>query len=196
WFLGSPDSGGGPRSAVLPLWGRNVSVEGFPRISDYGLIGDARTAALVSRYGSVEWCCFPHFDSPSAFAAILDRERGGFFSLCPADEFSSEQRYIENTNVLQTTFQTGSGRVRILDLFSVTNEDQKRRAFWPDHEILRIVEGLEGEVRIVTRYAPRPDYGKNIFPLENRGNIGIACSCDEKLLLLRTTLPEIGRAHV
>ena len=166
-----------------------MSVEGFPRISDYGLIGDARTAALVSRYGSVEWCCFPHFDSPSAFAAILDRERGGFFSLCPADEFSSEQRYIENTNVLQTTFQTGSGRVRILDLFSVTNEDQKRRAFWPDHEILRIVEGLEGEVPIVMRYAPRPDYGKNIFPLENRGNIGIACSCDEKLLLLRTTLP-------
>ena len=164
-------------------------MERFPGISEYGLIGDARTAALVSRYGSVEWCCFPHFDSPSAFAAILDRERGGLFSLCPADECSSEQRYIENTNVLETTFQTGSGRVRIIDLFSVTTEAQKRKELWPDHEILRIVEGLEGEVPIVMRYAPQPDYGKNVHPLESRGNIGIACSVDEKLLLLRTTLP-------
>ena len=110
----------------------------------------------------------PHFDSPSSFAAILDGERGGLFSICPAGEFSSEQRYVEDTNVLETTFETASGRVRLMELFSVTTEEQKRKEFWPDHEILRIVEGLSGEVPMLVRYAPRPDYGKGIRPLERR----------------------------
>jgi GH15 family glucan-1,4-alpha-glucosidase len=164
-------------------------VQGFPGISDYGLIGDGRTAALVSRFGSIEWCCLPHFHSPSIFAAILDRERGGFFSICPVGEFSSEQHYVEDTNILQTTFQTASGTVRVTDLFSVTSEEQKRKELWPDHEILRIVEGVRGQVSMLARYAPRPNYGEKVRRLERRGNMGIACACGEKSVLLRTTLP-------
>src|ERR1043165_9884063 len=100
--------------------------EEFPKISEYGLIGDARTAALVSKFGSIEWCCLPHFDSPSFFGTILDRDRGGYFSISPAVAFSSEQHYLEDTNVLQTTFKTDTGVVRIVDFFSVTTEQGKR----------------------------------------------------------------------
>jgi GH15 family glucan-1,4-alpha-glucosidase len=161
----------------------------FPKISEYGLIGDARTAALVSKYGSIDWCCLPHFDSPSFFAAILDRDHGGYFSISPVNRSTSEQRYLEDTNVLETTFQTDAGSVRILDFFSVTTEQGKRRQLWPDHEILRIVEGLSGDVLLRMSFVPRPEYGKHMVALENRGALGIACSCHEKQLLLRTSLP-------
>jgi len=160
-----------------------------PPISHYGLIGDTRTAALVSRLGSIDWCCFPQFDSPSFFGAILDQNAGGWFSICPVGRFSSEQRYLEDTNVLETIFETDGGRIRLLDFFSVTTETEKRKRLWPDHEILRLVEGISGEVRVRLEFAPRPDYGKKVPALENRGNLGIACSCNEKLFLLRTSLP-------
>jgi GH15 family glucan-1,4-alpha-glucosidase len=166
-----------------------MSEHQVPSISDYGLIGDTRTGALISNLGSIDWCCFPHFDSPSFFAGILDRNRGGCFSICPSGRFSSEQRYVKDTNVLETTFETASGRLRVLDLFSITTEEWKRKQLWPDHEILRIVEGISGEVSVRMRYEPRPDYGKKAVALESRGNLGIACSCDQMLLLLRTSLP-------
>src|ERR1051326_3096237 len=166
-----------------------IEARQFPKISEYGLIGDARTAALVSKCGAIEWCCLPHFDSGSFFASILDRDGGGYFSISPADPFVSEQRYLEDTNVLETTFRTGAGSVRILDFFSVTTEQGKRRQLWPDHEILRIVEGLSGDVLLRMSFVPRPEYGKHMVALENRGALGIACSCHEKQLLLRTSLP-------
>src|ERR1051326_5454792 len=161
----------------------------YQDISDYGLIGDCRTAALVSRSGSIDWCCFPHFDSPSAFAAILDAERGGSFSISPAGCFSSAQRYLEDTNVLETRFRTGGGEIRLIDFFSVTTEENKRKQLWPDHEILRIVEGISGDVTVRMRYAPMPDYGKRTVALQARGRLGVACSCDEKFLLLQSSLP-------
>ncbi len=157
-------------------------------ISEYGLIGDCRAAALVSRLGSIDWCCLPHFDSPSSFAAILDAERGGSFSISPAGSFSSAQHYLEDPNVLETRFETSSGQIRLIDLFSVTTEQKKRKQFWPDHEILRIVEGISGEVTVRMRYAPRPHYGKSPVALQDRGRFGIACSSDERLLLLQSSL--------
>src|SRR5436305_7838056 len=81
----------------------------FPEIGDYAVIGDCRTAALVSKYGSIEWLCWPRFDSPSVFAALLDRERGGFWRISPTGSFSTKRSYVKDTNVLQTTFQTSSG---------------------------------------------------------------------------------------
>src|SRR5690242_19281160 len=84
----------GAARQAMPDHRKNAPLDSrFAKIADYGLIGDARTAALVSRFGSLDWCCFSHFDSPSSFAAIVDRERGGFFSICPTTEFSSQQRY-------------------------------------------------------------------------------------------------------
>ena len=70
----------------------------FSPISDYGLIGNCHTAALVSSRGSIDWLCLPRFDSPSLFARILDLERGGSWQICPQNAFTSTHRYIDNTN--------------------------------------------------------------------------------------------------
>lgn len=83
----------------------------YPPIADYAVIGDGRTAALVSRDAAIEWLCLPHFSTPSVFAAILDRERGGIFSLSPDSLHSSSRRYVAHTNVLETTLR-GAERCR------------------------------------------------------------------------------------
>src|SRR6478752_4820592 len=79
-----------------------------PKIQDYAAIGDCRTAALVSLCGSVDWLCWPRFDSPAIFAALLDRDKGGHWSITPTSPCRFERRYIENTNVLETRFLCAS----------------------------------------------------------------------------------------
>src|SRR5437868_3087449 len=88
-------------------------------IKDYGVIGNCRTAALVSRFGSIDWCCFPQFDSASYFGAILDQKAGGLFSIRPSDHFESDQSYLADTNVLETRFRTSGGSARLIDGFTV-----------------------------------------------------------------------------
>src|ERR671914_2125620 len=87
----------------------------YKPISSYGVIGDMHSAALVGLDGSIDWLCFPRFDSPSVFAAILDVKRGGSFRLCPVAPFASKQTYLNDTNVLSTLFATDTGQVEILD---------------------------------------------------------------------------------
>ncbi len=76
----------------------------YPPIADYGLIGAMHTCALVSRTGSVDWCCLPSFDSPAVFGRLLDWQKGGFFQIAPRNVQSISRRYLPNTNVLETTF--------------------------------------------------------------------------------------------
>ncbi|WP_054847513.1 DUF5911 domain-containing protein [Methanoculleus chikugoensis] len=96
-----------------PPAGRGSGPGGYLPISDYGIIGNLRTAALVGRNGSIDWCCFPpYLDSPSVFAAILDAGRGGRFSVSVAGGGSGDQDYIEDTNVLVTRFATDAGSLR------------------------------------------------------------------------------------
>lgn len=87
----------------------------YEPIGDYGVIGDCRSAALVGLDGSIDWCCFPRFDSPSVFAAILDAKKGGHFSLKPQIAVTSQQRYAGDTNVLETQFDTSAGHRTITD---------------------------------------------------------------------------------
>ena len=87
----------------------------FKGIGDYGIIGNSLTIALVSKDGSIDWCCLPHFDSPSGFAAILDDRKGGRFHIKPSVSFEARQAYIPDTNILQTAFQTDTGVATITD---------------------------------------------------------------------------------
>ena len=128
----------------------------LPAISDYALIGDCRTAALVSGDGSVDWMCLPSFSDPSVFARLLD-PGGGQFSIRPAGAFTSKQRYVEGTAVLETTFETATGSVRVCDCLPVVDGIRQMR---PMRELLRIVEGVDGTVAFDVLVNPRPDYAR------------------------------------
>src|SRR5215211_372242 len=158
-------------------------------IDDYALIGDCRSAGLISRDGSLDWLCLPRFDSPSIFAAVLDTEKGGRFLVRPVGEFRTERRYLANTNVLETIFRTPTGACVLRDLMPVSSEEDKRAYLTPEHEVLRQLEGFEGEVEVEILYDPRPDYGRVRPLLEQRGALGLRCEVDGTSLTLRSEVP-------
>jgi GH15 family glucan-1,4-alpha-glucosidase len=144
---------------------------GFRPIADYGLLADCTSAALVDRDGSIDWLCMPHYDSPAVFARILD-PNAGHWSIAPAGEFASERRYLPGTLVIETTFTTATGTVRLIDAMAFApgqrGHDLGRGA---PHEVLRLVEGVSGEVELEMELAPRPEYGlvSPLFRKEERG---------------------------
>jgi GH15 family glucan-1,4-alpha-glucosidase len=155
-------------------------------IRDYGLIGDCRSAALVSCDGSIDWLCLPHFSGPSVFAAILDPERGGSFAIRPSDPFRCRRRYVGASAVLETTFETASGSMRVTDLMPIVDDPS---ALHPMREILRVVEGVEGSVVVDVRFEPRPDYGRAPTRIRARGALGFACAWRDELFLLHADVP-------
>jgi GH15 family glucan-1,4-alpha-glucosidase len=132
-------------------------------ISDYGLIGDMRTAALVGLDGAIDWCCLPRFDSGSVFAALLDPERGGTWSVSPEGRWSSSQRYLPRTNILETTFQTDAGTVSVTDFMPVA-EDGRPSGSHP--EIHRKLRCSRGKVPMQMTFMPRFEYGARTTRLE------------------------------
>jgi GH15 family glucan-1,4-alpha-glucosidase len=134
-----------------------------PPISDYGVIGDMRTAALIGLDGGIDWCCLPRFDSGSVFASLLDRERGGTWSIRPRGEWTSTQRYLPRTNILETTFRTGSGVVVLTDFMPV---DEDGRPSGPHPEIHRQVRCTRGKIPMQVVFMPRFEYGARTTRLE------------------------------
>src|SRR5690242_8730370 len=118
---------------------RLMRSDGYASIEDYALVGDGRTSALVARDGAVDWMCLPNLDSPSVFGAIVDAQRGGTFIVQPAVPFASTRRYLPDTNVLETTFTTAGGAVRLVD--AMTLPDARLE---PMRELAREVTAVSG----------------------------------------------------
>jgi GH15 family glucan-1,4-alpha-glucosidase len=167
------------------------------RITDYTLIGNCRSAALVSKYGSIDWCCIPEFHSPSIFTALLDQEMGGSFQLQPGSSYEASQNYIDHTNVVETWFSCAEGTVKITDCFVALEEKDKQAQIFPDHEILRIVEGIEGTVKMSCKYAPKVFYGKAPAKLTNYNKLGIHFAYKESIVVFQTTVQglELNSGH-
>ena len=105
----------------------------YPPIADYAVIGDCHSAALVSRHGSIDWCCMRRLDAGSVFGRLLDWDRGGSCVLQPVGDYETSRAYVEDTLVLETTFHTATGDARLLDWFAM--RDGGRDA--PHHQLLR-----------------------------------------------------------
>jgi GH15 family glucan-1,4-alpha-glucosidase len=147
----------------------------MPRIEDYGLIGDLQTAALVSREGSIDWCCFPRFDSGACFSAMLGTPDNGRWLIAPVlQPRSIERRYRHDTLILETTFETEQGTVRIIDFMPP-------RERTPD--IVRIVEGLGGEVTLRMELVIRYDYGHIVPWVRRIGHDRVAVAGPDALVL-------------
>jgi GH15 family glucan-1,4-alpha-glucosidase len=128
-------------------------------LEDYALLGDRRTAALVSRAGSVDWWCAPRFDAPACFAALLGTPEHGRFSIAPKDAVvRTTRRYRPGTMVLETEHETASGRVRVVDCLAMGNARPL---------LVRLVEGLDGQVDMAAELIVRFDYG-SIVPWVRR----------------------------
>jgi GH15 family glucan-1,4-alpha-glucosidase len=127
---------------------------GYLRLGEYAAIGDGRTLGLVGADGSIDWMCLPNLDGSSIFGALLNPHAGGHFVIQPAISFEVSRRYLERTNVLETTFSTAEGQVRLVDALTL---DNSRVAPW--RELARRVEGLAGEVPM--RWSFEPRFGPN-----------------------------------
>jgi GH15 family glucan-1,4-alpha-glucosidase len=148
----------------------------------YGLIGDMSSAALVGTDGSIDWCCFPHFDSPSVFAAILDDVDGGSFQISPTDpDSTSQQSYLPDTNVLRTRFHTPTGDMTVTD-FMPLSEDGDPSVSAP-HEIHRIVRCESGTVDVCVRFKPRMNYAQGETTLIATKNGAVAKGSRQTLTL-------------
>jgi GH15 family glucan-1,4-alpha-glucosidase len=151
------------------------------RVEDYGLIGDLQSAALVGRNGSVDWLCLPRFDSPSCFSALLGNEAHGRWLLAPAGEVrASSRRYRPGTLVLETDLETEDGTVRVIDFMPPRGEGPPR--------LMRIVQGLSGDVPMRMELSLRPDYA-SIVPWVEPAPDGIMATAGPDGFRLTTALP-------
>ncbi|MGH2809148.1 MAG: glycoside hydrolase family 15 protein [Actinomycetota bacterium] len=156
-------------------------------IGDYGLISDCHSAALVSRDGSIDWLCFPRFDAPSVFGRLLD-ENAGYFSIRPRNDATSTRRYIEETMVLETTFDQDGGTLVLTDALAVgDNERGHDLGAQSPHFLVRRIDCTRGTVAVDVAFAPRPEYGL-IEPLLQRMDLGIRARGGAGVLFLCTPL--------
>lgn len=162
---------------------------GYKPIEDYGVIGDLHTVALVGKDGSIDWCCLPHFDSPSVFASLLDAQKGGFFKIAPTVHAVQKQMYLPDTNVLVTRFLSPDGVGEVVDFMPV-------KSGIPDdehcHQIVRMVRVVRGAVPFRLECFPAFDYArtKHQLKIDKRGAL---FSADKYKLGLTSPIPLQGK---
>jgi GH15 family glucan-1,4-alpha-glucosidase len=154
-----------------------------PRIEDYALLSDLQTAALVHRQGSIDWCCFPRFDSDAAFAALLGHREHGYWVISPTEKGEAKRRYRDGSLVLETEWETDAGRIRVIDFMPPRSEAR---------DIVRIVEGISGRVAVRSEVVIRFGYGR-IVPSVHRLEDAHVATAGPDAIVLRTPAPTVGQ---
>ncbi len=151
-------------------------------IEDYALIGDCESAALVARDGSIDWLCWPRFDSGALFAALLGAPGNGQWSMSAADGRAARRRYRAGTLILETEFENaGGGAVTLIDFMPLHREGPSR--------LVRLVQGLRGEVDMVTEFVLRFDYGLIVPWITRMDSEGLQGIAGPDMAVLRTDVP-------
>ena len=151
-------------------------------IGDYGLIGNCRSVALVSKEGSIDYCCMPAIDSPAVFAAILDDEKGGRFAITPRQPFTARQAYLRDTAILVTSFETNSGVAELTDFMVMESGNDDR------HSIHRCLQCTSGTVAFTSTLSARPDFAK-ASPVISRKETGFSIESEPWVFGFRFACP-------
>jgi GH15 family glucan-1,4-alpha-glucosidase len=153
------------------------------RIEDYALIGDCQTAALVDNAGSIDWLCWPAFSSEACFAKLLGSEENGFWKIAPSEgQWKTSRKYREHTLIVETIFESSKGAVRLTDFMPVRGKNS---------DVVRIVEGIRGTVKICMELSLRFDYGRSV-PWVTRIEDGVRAIAGPNLAVLRCAVPTRG----
>ena len=157
---------------------------GYQPISNHGLIGNMRTAALVDTTATIDWFCLPRFDSPSVFGALLDAKKGGRFQIAPAqcDTFSRSQMYLPDTNVLMTKFQSPDGAADVIDFMPMQKGERRDECL-----LVRLVKGRRGSVRVLMECQPAFDYGRERHHIQASSQSAILCASSLALAVSSST---------
>lgn len=154
------------------------------RIEDYGIIGDCEAAALVGRNGSIDWLCLPRFDSDSCFAALLGKPENGRWQIAPMGSSKvTDRRYRDRTLILETTFATDQGRVVLIDFMPPKGEAS---------DVVRIIVGIEGRVRMRSELVIRFDYGRTVPWVSRLQNGALRAIAGPNMLVMSTPVAHHG----
>ncbi|MBT8297216.1 MAG: glycoside hydrolase family 15 protein, partial [Maribacter sp.] len=145
---------------------------------DYGIIGNCRSAALISKTGSLDWCCLPEFDSSSVFAKILDEKIGGSFEILVSDDYDIKQRYKKNTAVLITRFSDGENIFELHDFMPRYYKEDG--GYYAPPEIARHVRHIQGRPKFSVKYNPKLEYASGITETYVKRNFIVSITRNEK----------------
>lgn len=164
---------------------------GYLPIEEYGVVGNLETCALVAPNGSIDWFPFPHLESPSILAAILDADRGGRFRIGPTDSFETNRRYVDGTNVLETTFHTADGTATVTDFMPPAEQVD-----YPKKVLYRKVECTAGFVDLEVDLDPQFDYGRAEASIESVERGVLAEGGEERTLLESPVALTVEDGHI
>lgn len=156
----------------------------YLKINDYGIIGDLLTVALIGKDGSIDWYCIPHINSPSVFAAILDKDKGGYCTVQPSKKFTSRQQYVKQTNILETQFKTSSGSLTVTDFMPVKHVGKLYENTFPT--LMRKITCSKGTVDVNIDFKPHFDYARSKMTFEKTDQ-GAAAKNHQEVLYIDTS---------
>jgi GH15 family glucan-1,4-alpha-glucosidase len=154
----------------------------YKKISDYGVIGNLRSVALVGLDGSIDWLCLPYIDSPSVFGALLDDKKGGRFALTPEEPWDSVSEYLPETNILLTRFKTRTGVMELIDFMPIPAAG-KDGCEGGKYELCRRISVTEGAMEVGMVFDPRFNYARTETTVERKGQMRIARNDGEVMVL-------------